>query len=70
MRGGTPYEDIRYLFEPFEETDPPEVEHRRFENFHAEVDAHLQRHTDVETAKGRIVIRTLTASTLLTQHAD
>ena len=27
-------EDIRDLFEPFEETDPPEVEHRRFENLH------------------------------------
>lgn len=64
------YEDIQDLFEPFEETDPPEVEHRRFENFHAEVGAYLQRHTDVETAKGRITTRTLTASTLLTQHTD
>ena len=30
------YEDIRDLFEPFEETDPPEVERHRFENLHAE----------------------------------
>ena len=64
------YEDIRDLFEPFDETDPPEVEHRRFENLHAEVGANLQTHTDVETAKGRITTRTLTASTLLTQDAD
>ena len=64
------YEDIRDLFEPFDETDPPEVEYRRFENLHAETDAHLQTYTDTETAKGRITTRTLTASTLLTQHTD
>ncbi len=64
------YEDIRDLFEPFEETDPPEVEHRRFENLHAEVGAHLQTYTDIEDRKGRITTRTLTASTLLTQHTD
>ena len=63
-------EDIRDLFEPFEETDTPEVERRRFENLHAEANAHLQTHTDIETAKGRITTRTLTASTLLTQHTD
>ena len=62
--------DIRDLFEPLEETDPPEVEHRRFDNLHAEVGAHLQTHTDVETAKGRRTTRTLTASTLLTEHID
>ena len=64
------YMDIRDLFAPFEETDPPEVEHRRFENLHAEVGADLQTQTDVETAKGRITTRTLTASTLLTEHTD
>jgi len=64
------YEDIRDLFEPFDETDPPEVENRRFENLHAEAGAHLQTYTDTEDAKGRITTRTLTASTLLTQHAD
>ena len=64
------YEDIRDLFEPFEETDPPEVEYRRFENLHAEVGAHLQTHTDTENAKGRITTRTLTTSTLLTEEAD
>lgn len=64
------YEDIRDLFEPFEETDPPEVEHRRFENLHAEVGAHLQTYTDTKDTKGRITTRTLTASTLLTQHTD
>ena len=62
------YEDIRDLFEPFDETDPPEVEHRRFENLHAEVNAHLETYTDIEDAKGRITTRTLTTSTLLTQH--
>ena len=62
------YEDIRDLFEPFDETDPPEVEHRRFENLHAEVGAHFETYTDTEDAKGRITTRTLTTSTLLTQH--
>jgi predicted transposase YbfD/YdcC len=64
------YQDIRDLFEPFDETDPPEVEHRRFENLHAEVGAHLQTHTDTEATKGRITTRTLTASTLLTEDSD
>ena len=32
--------------------------------------AHLQTTTDIETTKGRITTRTLTASTLLTEHAD
>ena len=64
------YEDIRDLFEPFEETDPPEVERHRFGNLHAEVGAHLQTYTDTEDTKGRITTRTLTASTLLTQHTD
>ena len=64
------YEDIRDLFEPFDETDPPEVEHRRFENLHAETGAHLQTYTDTEDAKGRITTRTLTASALLTEHTD
>ena len=64
------YEDIRALFEPFDETDPPEVERRRFENLHAEAGAYLQTYTDTETAKGRITTRTLTASTLLTEHTD
>ena len=65
------YEDIRDLFEPFDETDPPEVEHRRFENLHAEgAGAHLQTYTDTQDAKGRMTTRTLTASTLLTEHTD
>ena len=64
------YEDIRDLFEPFEETDPPEVNHRRFENLHVENEATLQTYTDTEDAKGRITTRTLTASTLLTEHTD
>ena len=42
------YDDIRDLFEPFDETDPSEVETRRFENLHAEIGAHLQTYTDVE----------------------
>lgn len=64
------YEDIRDLFEPFDETDPPEVNHRRFENLHVENQATLQTYTDTQDAKGRITTRTLTASTLLTQHTD
>lgn len=64
------YEDIRDLFEPFDETDPPEVERRRFENLHAEAGTYLQTYTDTETTKGRITTRTLTASTLLTEHTD
>ena len=64
------YEDIRDLFEPFEETDPPEVEHRRFENLHVENEATLQTYTDTEDAKGRITTRTLTASTLLTEDTN
>ena len=64
------YQDIRDLFEPFDENDPPEVNNRRFENLHAENEATLQTYTDTETAKGRITTRTLTASTLLTQHTD
>ena len=63
-------EDIRDLFEPFDETDPPEVEHRRFANLHAEGGAHLQTYTDTEETKGRITTRTLTASTLLNEHTD
>ena len=64
------YEDIRDLFEPFDETDPPEVEHRRFENLHAEVGAHFETYTHTEDAKGRITTRTLTASALLTEHIN
>ena len=64
------YEDIRDLFEPFDETAPPEVNQRRFENLHAEDGAYLQTATDTETTKGRITTRTLIASTLLTGHTD
>ncbi len=62
------FEDIRDLFEPLDETDPPEVNQRRFENLHAEDGAYLQTSTDTEDAKGRTTTRTLTASTLLTKH--
>jgi len=64
------YEDIRDLFEPLDEKDPPEVNHRRFENLHAEAGAHLQTCADIENAKGRITTRTLTTSTLLNEHTD
>ena len=64
------YADIRDLFEPFDETDPPEVERRRFENLHAEEEAHLQTYTEKEEIKGKIITRTLTASTLLLEHTD
>ena len=60
------FEDIRDLFEPLSETDPPEVNARRFENPHTEAEAHLDGHTDVETAHGFTTTRTLRSSTLLT----
>ena len=64
------FEEIRDLFQPLDETDSPEVNQRRFENLHTEDGAHLQMTTDIETTKGRITTRTLTASTLLTEHTD
>ena len=64
------YEDIRQLFEPFSETDTPEVEKRRFENLHTQEGAHLDTHTNVEKARGYITTRTVTASTVLTDYID
>ena len=64
------FEDIRDLFEPLSETDPPEVNARRFENPHTEAEAHLDGHTDVETAHGFTTTRTLRSSTLLTPETD
>ena len=64
------YDDIHDLFRPFSETDPPEVEERKFENLHTEEGAHLDTHTDVEKARGCITTRKVTASTVLTGHID
>ena len=64
------YEDIRQLFQPLSQTDPPDIEARRFENLHTEEDAHLDTHTDVEKARGCITTRTVRASTLLTDYID
>ena len=64
------FEDIRDLFEPLSETDPPEVNTRRFETLHTQAEAHLDRHTDVETAHGWTTTRTLRSSTLLTPETD
>ena len=64
------HEDISDLFQPLSETDPREVEKRRFENLHTEADAHLHTHTDVETSHGFTTTRTLTASTLLTDYIN
>ncbi len=64
------YDDIRQLFEPLSETDPPEVEKRRFENLHTQENAHLHTHTDVETSHGFTTTRTLTASTMLTDYIN
>ena len=64
------FEDIRDFFETLDETGTPEVNQRRFENLHAENGAYLQTDTNTEDAKGRITTRTLTASTLLTEHTD
>ena len=63
-------DDIRQLFEPLSKTDPLEVENRRFENLHTEAGAHLDTHTDVQTAHGFTTTRTLTASTVLTDYID
>ena len=62
------YTNIQQLFEPFSETDTPEVEKRRFENLHTEIDAHLDTHTDTQTSHGFTTTRTLTASTTLTDY--
>ena len=62
-------EDIRDLFKPLSETDPPEVDARRFENLH-KAEAPLDTYTDVETAHGFITTRTLRTSTLLTPDSD
>jgi predicted transposase YbfD/YdcC len=64
------FEDIRDLFEPLSETDTPEVDARRFENLHTQVEAQLDRHTDGETAHGFTTTRTLRCSTLLTPDTD
>ena len=64
------FANIRDLFEPLSETDPPEVNTRRFENLHTQAEAHLDRHTNVETAHGFTTTRTLRTSTLLTPDAD
>ena len=65
------YEDIQDLFKPFSETDPPEVEERRFENLHTEEAAHLDEYIDVEKARGSLTTRKVTeTSTLLTEHIE
>ena len=62
---------IKDDFEPLDETDLPEVNQCRFENLHAEVSgAPLQTYTDTEDARGRMTTRTLTASSLLTEHIN
>jgi len=64
------FEDIRDLFDPLSETDPPEVDARRFENLHTQAEAHLDGHTTVETAHAFTTTRTLRCSTLLTPETD
>ena len=64
------FEDIRDLFEPLSETDPPEVDARRFENLHTQAEEHLDEHTDAETAHGFTTTRTPRCSTLLTHDTD
>ena len=66
----TLFEDIKDLFEPFSETDAPEVETRRFDALHTQEGAHLDRHTTVETTRGFTTTRTVRTSTLLTPHSD
>ena len=62
------YHDIRDLFESLSETDPQDIEKRRFENLHTQTNAHLDTHTRVETSHGFTTTRTLTASPLLTDY--
>ena len=64
------YDDIRQLFEPLSETDPTQVENRRFKNLHTQEGAHLHTYTHVETSHGFTTTRTLTASTLLTDYIN
>ena len=64
------YKDITQLFKTLSETDPPEVEKRRFQNLHTQEGAHLHTHTDVEKAHGFTTTRTLTTSTLLTDYIN
>ena len=64
------YDDISQLFEPLSQTDPTEVEARRFENLHTQEAARLDTHTQVETSHGFTTTRTLTASTLLTDYIN
>ena len=64
------YQDIKDLFKPFSETDPPAVQTRRFVSLHTEAGAHLDTHTSVEHAHGVLTTRTLTASTLLTEYIN
>ena len=52
------------------ETDPTEVETRRFQTLHTQAGAHLHTHTDVDTSRGLRTTRTLTASTLLTDYSN
>ena len=64
------YEDIRDLFEPFSDRCPPEATTPQFALMHTEVEAHLQTHTAHEKARGALITRTLTASTLLNDYTD
>ena len=64
------YQDIQDLFEPFSETETQEVQTRRFASLHTQEGAHLDTHIAVEKAHGFLTTRTLTASTLLTEHSD
>ena len=64
------YQDIQDLFEPFSETETQEVQTQRFASLHTQEDAHLETHIAVEKARGFLTTRTLTASTLLTEHSD
>ena len=66
----TLFEDIKVLFEPFSETDTPDVETRRFEALHIQEGAHLDAHTAVETAHGFTTTCTLRTSTLFTPYTD
>ena len=55
---------------PLSETDPTDVQTRRFENLHTQEGAHLHTYTDVQTSHGFTTTRTLTASTLLTDYIN
>ena len=64
------FDDIKDLFQPFSETDPQDIEDRKFQTLHTEATAHLDTYTTQETQRGILTTRTLRTSTLLNEHLN